>query len=280
VTVVRLVVRLSGIAVLLAGCASDAQGRRAPEPPGRGATAGAENVQVALGVPSDADPSDDTVVDEGDFVVSYNPRRHAPNWVAWKLEASDLGHAHRKNAFHADERLPSGVYRATPHDFAHSGYDRGHLCPFGDRNATPESGAQTFSMTNMAPQLHELNAGPWKALEAYERDRASDPGFTLYLVAGGVYDENPPVIGHGIAVPRATFKIVVLLHSGQRAREVTELTPTLAVEMPNEHGVGGRDWTDFVTSIDRVEEDTGYDFLSDVPADVQTVIEARAPRRL
>jgi endonuclease G len=78
----------------------------------------------------------------------------------------------------------------------------------------------------------------------------------------------------------ATFKIVVMLRRGQGARDVTPSTRTLAVEMPNERGVGGRGWTDFVTSIDRVEEDTGYDFLTEVPADVQAVIEARAPRRL
>jgi endonuclease G len=268
------------VSLLLAACAGDSQGRRAPEPPGRGAAVSAESIQVALGVPRDDDPADDAVVDEGGFVVSYNPRRRAPNWVAWKLDASDLGHARRKNAFHADDGLPPDVYRVTPHDFAHSGYDRGHLCPFADRNATPESGANTFSMTNMAPQVHELNAGPWRALETYERDRASEPDSTLYIVAGGVYGENPPVIGHGIAVPRATFKIVVLLRRGQGARDVTQSTPTLAVEMPNERGVAGRGWTDFVTSIDRVEEDTGYDFLTDVPVDVQAVIEARAPERL
>ena len=276
----RLLARLSGVVLLVAACAADSQGRPASEVAGRGAAVAAENVQVALGVPSDADPADDAVVDEGDFVVSYNARRRAPNWVAWKLEASDLGHTRRKNAFHADDRLPPDVYRVTPHDFAHSGYDRGHLCPFADRNATPESAARTFSMTNVAPQLHELNAGPWQALEAYERHRAGNPDSMLYIVAGGVYDTDPKMIGHGIAVPRATFKIVVLLRRGQGARDVTAATPTLAVEMPNERGVGGRGWTEFVTSIDRVEEDTGYDFLTEVPVDVQAVIEARAPTEL
>ena len=52
-------------------------------------------------------------------------------------------------------------------------------------------------------------------------------------------------------------------------------TATVAVEMPNEPGTGPRPWQDYVTSIDRVEADTGYDFLTAVAANVQAVLEAR-----
>jgi endonuclease G len=242
-------------------------------------TAG-ESIHAVLGVPSDADDSDDALLDETEFLVSYNPRLHGPNWVEWRLEASDLGHVRRRNSFHEDEELPSGIYRVTPHDYAQSDYDRGHMCPFGDRNRTPEAARRTFLMTNMEPQLHELNAGPWEKLEAYERTLAREPDATLYIVAGGVFDAEPSRIGHDVAVPRATFKIVVMLGRGQGAKDVTVDTRTVAVEMPNEAGVGRLPWEHFATSIDRVEADTGYDFLTAVPVEVQAVLEARAPRRL
>jgi endonuclease G len=78
-----------------------------------------------------------------------------------------------------------------------------------------------------------------------------------------------------VAVPNANFKIVVILRRGEGAADVAEVTPVIAVLMPNEPGVGPHAWTDYVTSVDRVEEETGYDFLSAVPEPVQRVIEAR-----
>ncbi|HEX4334753.1 MAG TPA: DNA/RNA non-specific endonuclease [Polyangiaceae bacterium] len=277
------------VAALAVGCGSDLVSPRAPggeatEPSRPGATVergvAVRSLHAVLGVPVDADESDDVLLDETDFLVSYNPRLRGPNWVEWRLTMADLGHVRRRNAFHADEGLPAGLYRVTTHDYSHSTYDRGHLCPFGDRNGSPEAALQTFLMTNMEPQLHELNAGPWEKLEEYERTEVHRRDSVLYIVAGGVFDRDPPRIGHDVAVPRASFKIIVLLAAGEGAAQVNDATRTLAVEMPNEEGVGRRRWQDFVTSIDRVEADTGYDFLNAVPAGVQAVLEARAPDEL
>jgi endonuclease G len=82
-------------------------------------------------------PSDDVLLDEHEYVVSYNPKKLDPNWSAWRLDRSYLGHVHRRDNFRADDSLPVNVYRVTPHDYLHSGYDRGHLCPSADREATP-----------------------------------------------------------------------------------------------------------------------------------------------
>ncbi len=215
-------------------------------------------------------------MDEQEFLVSYNPRRHAPNWVAWKLDASDVGQALPRSSFRPDEALPPGVYRATSRDYLHSGYDRGHLCPAADRSGSDAARSTTFLLSNVQPQLHELNAGPWEKLEEYARSSIADPDRRLFIVAGGIFEPSPPTIGHGVAVPKASFKIIVALRREQGAEAVSESTGTLAVEMPNERGVGGHSWPQFVTSIDRIEEDTGYDFLPAVSPQVQAVIEARS----
>jgi hypothetical protein len=88
----------------------------------------------------------------------------------------------------------------------------------------------TFLMTNMVPQLHELNAGPWEKLEQHERELAEAPDAELYVVAGGIFDANPPTIGHGVAVPKANFKIITVLKTGQVATDVTDSTEVVAVE--------------------------------------------------
>jgi endonuclease G len=150
------------------------------------------------------------------------------------------------------------------------------MCPSADREDSPEQNRATFLMTNIMPQLHELNAGPWEQLEERERELAKRSGTELFIIAGGVFANPPPTIGHGVAVPKADYKIIVVLHQGESAADVKSGTEVIAAMMPNEQGVGMRPWTDFVTSVDDIERVSGYDFLSKVPEEVQRVIEARA----
>ncbi|HKQ70506.1 MAG TPA: DNA/RNA non-specific endonuclease, partial [Polyangiaceae bacterium] len=203
-----------------------------------------------------------------------NPIRNAANWVAWRLETSDLGSAHRKNDFKADPLLPLEFYRVTPQDYAHSGYDRGHLCPSGDRTRDAEENSITFRMTNMLPQVHELNAGPWEKLEQYERKRAVASDGSLYIVAGGVFSGAPRVIGNGVAVPSASYKIIVVLAKGQPVAEVSAASEVIAVRIPNEPSVAGRPFRDFVVAVDDLENETGYNFLGGVSEPIQRALEA------
>jgi len=43
--------------------------------------------------------------------------------------------------------------------------------------------------------------------------------------------------------------------------------------------VGEHDWTEYATSVDAIEQASGYDFLNAIPERVQRVIEARTPAR-
>ncbi len=235
------------------------------------------NVHLALGIPKDADPSDDHLLDERAYVVSYSPVKRVPNWVAWRLDRSNLGHVKRKNDFRPDPSLPAELFHVSESDYVHSGYDRGHMCPSADREDTAEDNSTTFLFTNMQPQLHELNAGPWERLEEYERQRA-ERGDVLYIVAGGVFSAPFPTIGQGVAVPAANFKIIVALSAGQKPSDISSDTDVLAVLMPNERGVGEHVWTEFVTSVDALEQASGYDFLNAIPEPIQRVIEARTAR--
>jgi endonuclease G len=231
---------------------------------------------VALGIPTDSDASDDYLIDHGVYVLSYNPTRNVPNWASWELNRTQLGHVRRKNDFRPDPLLQPAFYHVTPEDYHNSGYDRGHLCPSADREAIPGDNSLTFLMTNMQPQLHELNAGPWEKLEAHERELARRRDADLFIVAGGIFATNPKRIGHGVAVPKASYKIIVQLRQGQVASDVKAETKIIAVVMPNEPGVSAHQWTDYLTSVDAIERETGYDFLSRVPRDMQDIVEAKA----
>jgi len=232
------------------------------------------SVHVALGTPHDADPSDEYFLDQRAFVLSYSPEKRVPNWVAWQLDRTHFGNVGRKDDFRSDLALPARFYRVKESDYLHSGYDRGHMCPSADRQDSLADNSQTFLFTNIQPQLRELNAGPWEHLEAYAR-KLAQRGQLLYVVAGGIFSAPFPTIGNGVAVPAANFKIIVVLNQGQGAADVDESTQVLAALMPNQRGVGEREWTQYLTSVDAIEQASGYDFLNAVSERVQRVIEPR-----
>lgn len=243
--------------------------------PARGSEASiARSIHVALGVPHAELTADEFFLDEGAYVLSYSPQKRVPNWAAWRLDQSYFGNVRRRDDFRPDLSLPAHFYRVHESDYLHSGYDRGHLCPSADREDSIEDNSRTFLFTNMQPQLHELNAGPWERLELYARKRAQR-GQVLYQLAGGVFSAPPPTIGNGVAVPSANYKIIVFLREGERAADLDLQSEVLAVMMPNQHGVGEHDWSEYLTSVDAIERATGYDFLSAVPEPVQRVLEAR-----
>jgi endonuclease G len=229
---------------------------------------------LALGLPTDSDPSDDFLIDHGIYVLSYNKARGDSNWVAWKLSAADLGDEDRQNDFRPDDALPVGFLKVTTDDYASTGFDRGHMCPSAHRTSDAEKNSLTFLMTNMQPQLHSLNAGPWKSLETLERKLADEQNKDIYVVAGGLFGSHPKTIGHNVAVPKANFRVTVVVDAGTGVSKVTDGTKVIAVEMPNDPSISGHKWTDFVKSVDEVEADTGYDFLSALPDNVEDALES------
>src|SRR4051812_13630546 len=97
---------------------------------------------LALGNPSGATAdeanADNFLMGKPYFALSYNNSKGGPNWVSWRLQASDLGPAPRVE-FYPDAELPNRFKHVTPHDYTGSGFDRGHMCPRGDRTNTNEA---------------------------------------------------------------------------------------------------------------------------------------------
>jgi len=48
--------------------------------------------------------------------------------------------------------------------------------------------------------------------------------------------------------------------------------------MPNTNAVGAQSWGNYRVSVDEIEQQTGYDLLSNVPQSVQRTIEANVDR--
>ncbi len=125
------------------------------------------------------------------------------------------------------------------------------------------------------------NQGIWANLEDYSRDLVTQ-GKELYIISGGYgsggtgSNGSASTIASGkVTVPNRTWKVIVVLDSPGNASSVTTSTRVIAVNIPNTQGVRDSDWRSYRVSVDSVENATGYDFLSNVSASTQSVIEAR-----
>jgi endonuclease G len=224
------------------------------------------------------------LLDKPQYAVSYNRDLGRPNWVSWHLANNWLGGAPRQNDFRNDTTLPAGWYQVQGTDYTGSGFDRGHHCPSADRTSTVADNSATFLMTNMMPQAPDNNQGPWEAFETYCRDLVNQ-GNELYIIAGGTGSGGTgsnggvtTTIANGhVAVPAKTWKVVLVLPqaTGNDVSRVTTSTRTIAVILPNTQGIRANDWKTYRVSVDQVESLTGYDFFSNVPANIQSIIEAR-----
>lgn len=133
-------------------------------------------------------------------------------------------------------------------------------------------------MSNILPQAGDLNQKVWNNFEQYCRDQLRGGENELYIISGG--QGSLKRIGEGkVNVPAFCWKIVVILPSGEDdLARISEQTRVVSVWMPNEDGptLAQGQWTDFLVSVDAIEAQTGYDFLSNVPKAVQDALEVKA----
>ena len=139
--------------------------------------------------------------------------------------------------------------------------------PSGDRTKSKTANSSSFLMVNMLPQHPSNNREVWRELEIYSRELVNQ-GFTLYSFAGG--NGQIKTINKGkISVPKYVWKVILVenLKTGE--------VKAIAVIMPNSEKVKRTDWTDYLATVDKVEDITGYDFFAYLSDDVEEVIEGK-----
>ncbi|MBD1396204.1 DNA/RNA non-specific endonuclease [Pontibacter sp. JH31] len=236
----------------------------------------------AMGNPSGANTSySNYLIDKPQYSMSYNSYRGTPNWVSWHLSSAWLGSTPRQDDFRADNSLPSAFYKVQTTDYTGSGFDRGHNAPSADRTLTVTDNSATFLMSNMIPQAPTNNQQTWANLENYCRTLVSQ-GNELYIIMGqygkggtGSNGYKETLASGKITVPNRIWKVIVVLPVGTSdVSRVTTSTRVIAIDTPNSTSIS-TSWGTYRTTVDAIEAKTGYNILSNVPASIQDVIEAR-----
>lgn len=202
------------------------------------------------------------LVSHDHFLLSYVEKHEQAAWVAYTLDAAHLTSDQRKRPFYImDPQVRTGS--ADWRNFKGSGYDRGHLCPAGDRRFSETAYNQTFYTSNISPQDSRFNAGIWNALEQQVRRWARRYG-RVYVITGGVLQNGLSSIGEeDVAVPEFFYKVVIR-GSGKDTRVLGFLIPNRQTD---------REPGDFVISLDEIEALTGLDFFPELPTATQESLE-------
>ena len=197
------------------------------------------------------------------YSLSYSEAHEQAEWVAYELKKSHLSNTNFKRPyFEIDQTVETGA--AHWKNYKKSGYDRGHLCPAGDRKYSQERHDETFLTSNISPQKHDFNAGIWNTLEQKVRYWASKYD-GVFVVSGGVLKPGLKSIGEEeVSVPEQFYKVLIDNNSGE--------TKMIAFLMS--HQDSNRPLYEFVVSVDEVEALTGIDFFPELEDDIENRLEA------
>ena len=156
-----------------------------------------------------------------------------------------------------------------------SGYSRGHHIASSDRRVNDDANDQTFYYTNQSPQWQNgFNSGVWSSLETAIQNHAPTGRDTLYVVVGTLFENGvtgPSNDGGTVARPSHFYKLI--MKCSFNASNAMTAARGVAFLYTNEAHSGNYYNAGYVTSIDAIEERTGFDFFANVPANLQNPAE-------
>ncbi|MDF0707352.1 DNA/RNA non-specific endonuclease [Flagellimonas okinawensis] len=208
------------------------------------------------------------VVEHNYYILSYSEPYEQAEWVAYVLKKEDLTYDDRDRPYFIEDPKV-GTKSADWKNYRGSGYDRGHLCPAGDRRFSEQAYNETFYTSNISPQDKYFNAGIWNRLEQKVRYWCKTYG-DLLVVTGGVLEPGLSEIGEeDVDVPRYFYKII-MKGSGNKTKALGFLIPAKETQEPIQQ---------FLVPIDEIEQRTGIDFFSKQSDDWQVRMESQVDEK-
>ena len=229
-------------------------------------TASAEAPKLNLEIPVYTYPGryeKEIIINRTGYTLSYNQYYKNPNWVAWELTREETkGETERYDKFMPDPDLPEP--RVVHKDYTKSGYDRGHMAPAADMKWSKQAMIESFYMSNICPQVGNLNRGDWNDLEELCRNWADKYG-RIYIACGPIPKR---IGGHKVAVPDRFFKVILIYNRKN----------PIAMGFIFKNIARSQDLDKYMVTVDSVENVTGMDFFSKLPDEVENRIESIIPQ--
>lgn len=244
-----------------------------------------------LGIPQISKVEDPhaLVLPRQEFVALYYPDHKIPKLVSWVTTPRDVeGHYARHNAWHPDPYYDGP--KAMPQDYQglldKTGFNRGHMVRSGER-VDAQANRELFSFLNILPQAIKNNGGPWLHLENHYKDAVESGKFDAHVQAGAILEGKPQVVGDGVTVPTATWKVVLLTPTGSDPRKLTVQdvqsgrARMYAVIVPNDNSKISTDdpFTRYAVPLAEIERRGNFQgLLSGLQPDVRQALFAVQPQ--
>ena len=204
------------------------------------------------------------IVEHNYYTLSYNEPYEQAEWVAYTLKREHLTSDQRKRPFFIEDpkvKTKSADWR----NYRGSGYDRGHLCPAGDRRFSKQAYDETFYTSNISPQNRAFNSGIWNRLEIEVRNMARRYG-EIFVVTAGVLENGLEEIGEeDVDVPKYYYKILA-----RRDSDGPKIIGFLFLGQESK-----RPLQEFTVPIDEIEKRTGIDFFENLPEELEKKLETK-----
>ena len=217
-------------------------------------------------IPYRLEDNEECIIEHMGYALSYNSDYRVPNWVAYELLETELntGFRSREDSFEPDPLVKGR--QAYDRDYVGSGYDRGHMAPAADMRWSSQTMKESFYLSNVCPQNHNLNSGAWNDLEKQVRYEARYYK-SIYVVCGPIFEFNEPRhIGRNhVMVPDSFFKALL-------AKRKDGSYAAIGFIFPNETCT--RNLTLYAMTVDELEAKLGMDLFFNLDQKDQDAAEA------
>lgn len=223
------------------------------------------------GYPKGTPASNDLIIRDC-YAMSSNDETKFADWVAYRLDETTVtGDAQQTTRkWKADPWLDDSE-TLEPKDYksAHAELktDRGHQAPLAAFKGT-DCWAETNFLSNITPQKSELNQGLWVKLEGKLRKLAETE--TVYVLTGPLYEKEMlalPEADEPHKIPSGYWKIIAI--NDEQPNTINCAGFIFTQDTPRTGNL-----INFVVNIDEIETRSKLDFFSDLPGDVENIIES------
>ena len=203
------------------------------------------------------------------YTTSYNSKTLNPDWVAYELTKEEVqGEYKGKASFCWDPDVKGRKSRREDYKNDQN-LDKGHMAPRADMKWSVQAFEESYYLSNICPQNHDLNAGDWLKTENLARRMAEKYG-RVWIVCGPVFTCNRyGTLGDNkVWIPDGFFKALLILRNGRYE--------SIGFYMSNESQKN--DLKYYVRTVDELESLLHIDMFSDLSDSVEEEIESKYNR--
>lgn len=205
------------------------------------------------------------------YTTSYNSKTLNPDWVAYELTKEEVqGEYKGKTSFCWDPDVKGRKSRREDYKNDQN-WDKGHMAPRADMKWSVQAFEESYYLSNICPQNHDLNAGDWLKTENLARRMAEKYG-RVWVICGPVFTCNRyGTLGENkVWIPDGFFKALLILKNDRYE--------SIGFYMSNESQKN--DLKYYIRTVDDLESFLRIDLFPSLSDSVEEEVESKCNRSI